>query len=123
MNIYTYLNPVVIRISNESNSVDATLSGPFMKFDAQRLETLACLFEIIYKDRSMTKASAHIVFIAIVVSKIRLILSTPIAFYELASLTSFSLYSNLLKQLNDTAVRECQSELLFLSFRNSIHKG
>lgn len=79
---FTYLNPIIIRISNKSNSVDTTLGWLFVKLDAQRFKSLTGLFKIIDKHRSVTKSSTHIVLVAIVVSKIRLIFSTPIAFMD-----------------------------------------
>lgn len=74
----TYLNPVIVGISKESNVLHATVGQLLDKLDAKRLETLTGLFDIIHKDGSMAETTAHL-GVAVSILEIRLILGAPVA--------------------------------------------
>jgi hypothetical protein len=83
-----YLNPIVIRVSNESNSLHGTISQSLDKLDTKRLETFTSLFNIINKDSDMTETLSRF-FVTVGILEIGLIFSTPVAkkVYALINLT------------------------------------
>lgn len=73
----TYLDPIIVRISNESNVLHAAISQFLDKLDTKRFKTLAGLFNVIHKNGSVAKTTTHL-GITVGVCKIRLILCAPV---------------------------------------------
>lgn len=74
----TYLYPVIVRISNESNMLHLSILKTLDKLDLQFLESLTSLLDIIHNNSNMTETTTRLL-VAIGIGKVSIILGAPVA--------------------------------------------